>query len=342
MIDGGSMVGGINVQLYLWAKELMRNGIEVYSLDSHAHSAEGIHFIKEPASASAAYLSFWFKAREILREIRPDFVLLRGSKSRNNFPVAYWCKSLGIKCVYMGASDKDFDFGATGIVSRFNMGMARRGTARVPFMLAQNEYQAARMKAFGCDNIAIFPNIWSREICSAPQTDIESGYYLWVANYRALKRPGMVLEIAKRCPDRRFVMIGAPYESGVYEECERKAAQLDNVKILGGKDFKDADSYFGGARALLCTSEYEGFPNTFLQAWCRDVPVLSTVDPNGLISAHNLGAVCNDVHDFVSAIESEMSQDADYERIKGNISRYFAQAHAPGRGFECLANLLAL
>lgn len=336
-------VGGINVQLYLWAKELMEQGWEVYTFDiDKAHVTEGIHFLPQPRSAGLAGLTFWLSVRKILKQIRPSLVIIRGSKTHTNYEVALLCRKFGIGCVYMGASDKDLDFSVSSFSDRIIKRLALGAIKIIPYVLAQNQYQAARFKDMGKDKVAVIPNIWSKEISRGPLPDFPAGYYLWVANFRALKRPEWVVDIARMCPDSEFVMIGAPYEDGVYEKCEAAAASLPNLHFLGPKDFFTADRWFDGARAVICTSEYEGFPNTFLQAWSRNIPVLSTVNPNGLIDSRSLGVICNTPEEFADTIKHWESHPEASDTLRDSIEDYFAEAHSPQKAYHTLMNLVGL
>jgi hypothetical protein len=67
-----------------------------------------------------------------------------------------------------------------------------------------------------------------------------------------------------------------------------------NVVILESVRPSELHNEFAGAIALLCTSELEGFPNTFLDAGCFGVPVLSLgIDPDGMITREGGGVVTN-------------------------------------------------
>src|SRR5690606_42117859 len=57
-------------------------------------------------------------------------------------------------------------------------------------------------------------------------------------------------------------------------------------------------------RLHINTSDYEGFPNTFLQAWVRRVPVVSFYDPDSVIRRRGLGSVCADINGMQRQIEA--------------------------------------
>jgi len=73
----------------------------------------------------------------------------------------------------------------------------------------------------------------------------------------------------------------------------------------------------------VCTSEYEGFPNTFLQAWSNNVPVISTVDPSDVIKEYKLGLVVNTEAELLAATNTLLSDNSLYDEIQKNIKQYF-------------------
>ena len=75
-------------------------------------------------------------------------------------------------------------------------------------------------------------------------------------------------------------------------------------------------------RVFLNTSDSEGFPNSFLQAWVRRVPVISYFDPDQVIAAKGLGVSVDTQNDFVAAI-SGLLGDEDERQEAGRRSRQF-------------------
>jgi glycosyltransferase involved in cell wall biosynthesis len=58
-----------------------------------------------------------------------------------------------------------------------------------------------------------------------------------------------------------------------------RAAGIQNLLFKGFVPFDEVGNDFNRASFLVNTSDSEGFPNTFMQAWARGIPSLSFVRP---------------------------------------------------------------
>ncbi len=85
---------------------------------------------------------------------------------------------------------------------------------------------------------------------------------LWVGNIRALKRPRLLLDLARRMPDRRYVMAGGPYPGSqtLFEEIRRaKPALLPNVEFRGTVPFHEMHTLYERARRWPAPRKSKGF-----------------------------------------------------------------------------------
>jgi glycosyltransferase involved in cell wall biosynthesis len=114
---------------------------------------------------------------------------------------------------------------------------------------------------------------------------------LWVNNIRSVKRPEWFLRLARALPAYNFTLVGGPmpHESEQYRQLQREAKSVTNLELAGPVPYEAVNAYYSRARLFVNTSTVEGFPNSFLQAWIRGVPVVSTFDPDNLISQRGLG-----------------------------------------------------
>jgi glycosyltransferase involved in cell wall biosynthesis len=154
---------------------------------------------------------------------------------------------------------------------------------------------------------------------------------LWVSNFRSLKRPELALELARQLPQVKFMLAGGPMPGGqtYYDDMKAAAARLPNVIMKGAVRYRDTGDLFDRAKIFLNTSAIEGFPNTFLQAWIRGVPVVTFFDPDGLVQRVPLGRVATSVDDLREAIRGLLESDED-RQLLGRRARDFAQREFTG------------
>lgn len=175
------------------------------------------------------------------------------------------------------------------------------GLRAADILVAQTHDQAERLKAEIGRPVHVIRNIAETlqgdiKECRAlgsnpPQCDV-----LWAGNSTPNKRPGVVLELARLMPEVSFAMAMNKSSDMVFEHWRQLAEALPNLRFLGQLPPVEMESWFTRTRLLLNTSEREGFPNTFLQAWMNNVPVVSLeIDPDQLIREHGLGRMPNAV-----------------------------------------------
>ncbi len=92
---------------------------------------------------------------------------------------------------------------------------------------------------------------------------------------------------------------------------------------------------------LLCTSVSEGFPNVFLEAWSCCRGVLSTVDPDGVITRFRTGAVAADYDAMRHQVVRLDERQAFWEAAGLRGRQYVESHHTVHVGGEALAKVIA-
>ncbi len=122
-------------------------------------------------------------------------------------------------------------------------------------------------------------------------------------------------------------------ESAWFDQLATQASDLSNVEFLGFQTLSRVEKRLDQAKLLVNTSEHEGFPNTFPQAWSRGIPVLSFVDPDNLIKQERLGWAVESLDQMVQVIRDRASgtQTQSSSTIKGFFDRRLTIAAAVDR-----------
>lgn len=243
--------------------------------------------------------------------------------------IAAFCARHRKRSIYAGASDVDFIPGEQDIVYARDRLIFEYGLRHVDRVIVQNPVQAKLLREnFGRDS-ALIQNCFAAPAGAAADP---AGYVLWVATLRVQKRPEILFEMARRLPQYRFVMIGGADPDPAGQEFGRKvreqAAALPNVEYKGFLPLAQADRYFDGARVMVNTSSYEGFPNTFLQAWSRGVPTIGFVDTGSRRDGEPAYAIAGDVDGACGALDRLMSDDAHWRQASRRALAHFDEQHS--------------
>ena len=244
--------------------------------------------------------------------------------------VAHWAHTNNRQFVYSVASDPDC-LAAMPTLSAFRERyLYRYGLTTADLVIAQTEYQKRLLQSefsrpavvlpMPCE---VLPPVESAEAVSYLRHRI-----LWIGRLDRVKRPELVLKIAALCPQYDFDIVGPSGDDAAYNDrLHQESESLDNISWIGSVDFSGVRRYYEASSVLLCTSEFEGFPNTFLEAWSCGCPVVSTVDPDDLIQSQQLGHAVDSVNDIPGRIASLVEDAQELQRIGDNCIRYFEVHH---------------
>jgi glycosyltransferase involved in cell wall biosynthesis len=148
---------------------------------------------------------------------------------------------------------------------------------------------------------------------------------------RRAKRPELFLDLARRLPSQRFVMIGGPGadpgDDSYFESIRRAAADLPNVEFTGFLPLSRVEPYFDQARVFVNTSTYEGMPNTFLQAWARGIPTVAFVDTGSRLRGEAVYRDIQSIEEAAIEIGRLFSEDIYHRLFSSRCREYFNETH---------------
>jgi glycosyltransferase involved in cell wall biosynthesis len=150
---------------------------------------------------------------------------------------------------------------------------------------------------------------------------------------RQPKRPDLLADIAEQLPQTKFIVCGGATDhrspAGFSQQVIDRLHRLPNIEFLSQVAPIEAERVIGEAAVLLCTSDKEGFPNTFLQAWSHGTPVVTLrVDPDSLIQQLGLGIVTGTIDTTVDQLMRLLSSPEEREAIAARARDYVSRHHS--------------
>jgi glycosyltransferase involved in cell wall biosynthesis len=316
---------GHDVSLIVWnegqPEEVMVDGVRAISLCRQDDGIRGVRFLHPR----------WTSLTRALRRADAD-VYYHNCGEYVTGQIALWCRRARRPLVYSVASDPECDPALPMLQHARERVLFRYGLRHAARLIVQTRRQQRMLQdGFSLESTVLpmpCPGPSDAEFIAPEPPRRAQARFVWVARISPEKQLDLLVEIAAALPDVRFDIAGGARQGDAAAEAVlARARALPNVRVLGRVARTDMPAVYRGASGLICTSTYEGFPNTFLEAWSHGVPVISTVDPDDLIRERGLGLGAHTAAEFTRALSRLVDTPAEWLRLSSNARTFYATHH---------------
>lgn len=242
--------------------------------------------------------------------------------------VAMWCRRHGKKSVYSVASNPDCDVALPVLKYFRERFLYRYGLTNADAILVQNQTQQKMLEDGFNLKSKIIP-MPCKALGPKLKLDITNETrILWVGRISKEKRFEWLLDVAEKCPNITFDVLGASNTNSDYSiNLIQRAKNISNVIMHGRVAHADIAKFYCQANVLCCTSEYEGFPNTFLEAWSVALPLVTTFDPDAIVARNDIGWTATSKGELIAGIREAISDRDKWKACSGNALSYYLANH---------------
>jgi glycosyltransferase involved in cell wall biosynthesis len=303
---------------------------------------------RSPRTPRFGYVTHTRALYRTLAELAPDVIYQRVGCGYTGI-AAHYAQRHGTKLIWHVSSDTDVtpekSLDGRNPIRRFlEKRSVEYGIRRASCIVTQTQHQAQLLERnYRRKPDAIIPNFHpapsERSDKSGPLT------VLWVSSLKSFKQPEAFLELAdsmREHPEVRFIMIG-PWqgEASWVESVRTRIASTPNLEYLGARPQDEVNALLARAHVFVNTSLYEGFPNTFIQAWMREAVVVSLhVDPDELLENSGLGIFCHGSREQLKESIQRLLTEPGLRNAFAQRAREHALARHSLRNAQSLVELL--
>jgi glycosyltransferase involved in cell wall biosynthesis len=341
VMEGHPLVqmGGAEYQAHQLAEELCRrDGVRVTYLARTAPDVADLPYQLRSMGDASGFRrrSTLFDAQslwQVLSDVHPDVIYQR-MKQGYTAICAHYSRCAGVPLVFHAASDPDTDgrwlrkpWSPNTPLDLLEVAAGNWGLCRAAHVVVQTGKQGALLqRRFGREASALIPN--SQPLPHELPEKISGGLrVLWVSNIKEVKRPNLFLDLADQFGHREdveFWMVGRPGSHRSIRTTMDEIRRSTSISYFGELSLERVNELMAQADVFVNTSSFEGFPNTFIQAWGRGAIVTSlAVDVDGGMEARGIGYCTGNLARMAEVIR----RLADSPDLRREISeRAFAHA----------------
>ena len=325
-------MGGAQYQAHLLASELARRkDVMLTYIGRNVPDADAAKSL--PYSVCRIGHNRGFRRRSVLfdapdlwralRQIRPHIIYQRMKQSYSGVCCNY-SRQYDVPFIFHVASDADLQIYPTRSHLSANLpldiadaAIGNWGVRRATHIIVQSNTQGKRLGE-------VFQRTPSRVIRNfqplrheLPGKEASGTRVLWVGNFKDVKRPELFVQMAQHFWNRddvQFWMVGMPSTNRKFARLMLEIDKCSNLQYFGGLPLEKVNALMSQAEIVVNTSRYEGFPNTFIQAWSNGAVVVSlSVDIDDGLEAQGVGYCAGSV-DRLNAIVADLARSTEARR----------------------------
>ncbi len=283
---------------------------------------------------------------QTLKSLKPDYIYQRVGCAYTGI-CAYYARKHNINMLWHIALDLDVrPCKSTLLFKKPHHWLEKRilefGLRNSPMIVAQKKSQADDLQQYYARDIsAIVANFQPMpEFIKDHQAQ---PHIVWIANHKKQKNPEVFIDLAEKLSatlNARFSMVGRPSPTTWGASVEKRARQSTSIEFIGELSQNDLNKLLESAHLMINTSDYEGFPNTFIQSWMREVPVVSLyVDPDNVLTKNGVGILSGNVKQLYIDTH-ELIENSEKRILMAATARDYAGKHHSLKNAECVIALL--
>lgn len=355
LTDSSYPIGGWTVQLRAWITGLRFIDNEVGVLtwkgaNSFVDKELNFDLIEtyDPDKGIKIFKYFYYYIPSLYKTVaqyKPD-VTVQACSGLNTGIMAYIGKRLDIPFIYRATSDRDADGRYKNGLLKYEQVAYNYGLKRADAILCQNSYQYEHLKEqFPEKALHILHNPFLKA-SNIPISSYEDRKYIaWLGVFKREKNLALLYDVAKKCCEVTFKIAGMPANSvhNCTKEALKNLKSLSNVKFVGYLSREKVIPFLSNALALINTSYYEGFSNTFLEAFTAGTPVIAPchVDPDNIITTNQLGFTAEKDDELAGVIEQIFELDEkEYFALSKRCRAFVEERHDPIKKAQELTRIL--
>ncbi len=267
-----------------------------------------------------------------LKRIAPQIVYQNVGCSYTGVAAAY-CKRNKAKLIWHVASDLDVNYKLLNSKKEIIFNYLERkilsyGIINADYIVAQTKTQKSLLlKNYKKQTDKIIPI--GHKFPVKLEQKFDEICVLWIANIKPLKQPDIFIKLSKKFLNYKkvkFIMMGdKKVNQKKYDRMIKEINDIPNLTYLGHVTQDIVNQYLEKSHILVNTSLYEGFSNTFVQAWMRKVPVVSlNADPDKILETNKFGFRSGNFKRLYMDVLTLIEND-DFRNDMGERARIFAK-----------------
>jgi len=352
-IDNGH-IGGIETQQSRMSRWFANNGYDVSMItwdDGYQHGdvVHGVKLLK---------LCCRDDGLPLIRFIYPRWTSLFSALKKANADVYYyncgdlalgqiaiWAKMNNKKLLYTLANEIDCYMNLPALKELRERVLYRYGLKNSDTIVAQTKKQKNLLKEeYDLDSNVIPMPFFDFDLNNRVDPDIllkNQKQVLWVGRITKAKRIELFLDLAEKMPQYSFHVAGAANDNSRYA-CEmlNRMESISNVVYHGRLLRHQVYDLYTESMLLCSTSIYEGFPNVYLEAWSFGLPLITTFDPDDVVSEFGMGQVVTNIDDLDKYVELFLSDANAWTNASNSAISYIRSIHVDSITMPSFENII--